>query len=209
MKINLSRTFAIPILTATLALGGCAATKMLVSEWNNPGYASPSFKRIMVGGSAGQTSIRRNFEDEFVSQLRAAGVDAMPSYRYMPEHEDIDEAKLKLAARPAGAEAVIVTGAVSVEQKTEYGPSYYPSPSFGIFGAPVGAIWSAPYGAPSVYRYDVYTAETTLYDVTKNDVVWSGTMKTTQPDNMNTMIKSYVETVIKALAEKNLLGLRK
>src|SRR5947209_3467747 len=72
MSIALLRFLALPILTVTLALAGCSTNKMIVSEWSNPGYASSSFRTIMVGGLGGQSSIGRNFEDEFVTQLKAA-----------------------------------------------------------------------------------------------------------------------------------------
>jgi hypothetical protein len=192
-----------------LILGGCASSNTLVSQWSNPGYTAQSFKRLMVAGIGGETSIRRNFEDEFVTQLRAAGVDALPSYRYMAEEEKIDEAKLKQAARTAGRDAVIFARAVNVEQKTEYGPSYYPTPSFGIFGRNVGAVWHGLYGSPSVRRYNEYTSETTLHDLAKNEVVWTGTVKTTEPENVNKAINEYVAAVIKALSEKNLLPIKK
>ncbi len=103
MSIALLRFLPLPIVIATLALAGCSTNKMIVSEWSNPGYASSSFRTIMVGGLGGQSSIGRNFEDEFVTQLKAAGVDALPSYRYIPDHEKVDEAGLKEAARPASA----------------------------------------------------------------------------------------------------------
>src|SRR2546426_7104512 len=209
MNITLSRVFALLVLTAALALAGCSTTKPIVNEWSNPGYTSSSFARIMAGGAGEQTSILRNFEDEFVAQLRAAGVDALPSYRYIPEDQSIDEAKLKQAAKGAGADAAILARSVNVERKTEYGPSYYPGTSFGVFGSHVGVSWSGLYGAPSIRHYDVYTSETTLYDVAKNDVVWAGTVQTTQPENVNTAIKSYVEAVVKALNEKNLLRIKK
>ncbi|MGH7829662.1 MAG: hypothetical protein ACREP8_05745 [Candidatus Binatia bacterium] len=209
MSISLRRIFAVPILIAALAPAGCSTMKPMVSEWSNPAYASSSFKRIMVGGVDGQTSIRRNFEDEFVTQLRAAGVDALASYRYIPEDQKIDEAQLKRAAQKARADAAILARSVSVEQKTDYGPGYYPSPAFGIFGPHFGVSWSGPYGAPRVHRYDVYTSEATLYDVTKNELVWTGTVQTSQPDNVNAAIKSYVEAVVKALKEKNLVGVKK
>lgn len=208
MNINLSR-LAIAMLTATLALAGCSATRPVVSEWSHPGYSSASFKRIMVGGVDRKTSIRRIFEDEFVAQLRSAGIDALPSYRHIPEDEKIEEAKIKQAAQQAGADAVILARAVSIEQKTDYGPSYYPVPVFGIFGSHGGAMWSGPYGAPSPHRYDVYTSETTLYDLSKNELVWTATVKTAEPDNTNTATKRYVEAIIKALNEKNLLGTKK
>ena len=209
MNSRFARVFVFPVLIATLGLAGCATSQMIVSEWSNPAYNSSSFRRIMVGGIGEQASIRRNFEDEFVAQLRAAGVDALPSYRYTSEEEKIDETKLKQAAREARADAAIIARAVNVEQKTEVSPSYYPSPVFGIFGRHVGATWSGPYGAPAVYRYNVYTSETTLHDIGMNEVVWSGTVRTSEPENMNKAIKSYVEAVIKALNEKNLLAVKK
>jgi len=200
--------FTVIFLSAALALGGCATSNQLVSQWSNPGYVSPSFKRIMVGGSGGEKAIRRNFEDEFVLQLKAAGIDAVPSYRYLPEEDNLDEAKLKKAAKEAGADAVILARSVGVEQRTEYRDDYYsyphPAAAFGFFGHRFGASWFLP-GPRSVRHYDVYTSEATLYDVAKNEVVWSGTLKTVQPDNFSAAIKDYVEKVVKALKEKKLL----
>ena len=101
---KLRHAFLFFVVVAAFALVGCSTTQMIVSEWSSPSYASASFRRIMVGGVGEQTSIRRNFEDEFVAQLRAAGIDAVPSYRYIAEDERVDEAKLRRAAREAGFE---------------------------------------------------------------------------------------------------------
>jgi hypothetical protein len=77
-------TFELGGLIAALMFAGCASTE-LVNQWSNPAYTSPSFKRVMVIGVTRQASIRRNFEDEFVTQLKAVGVDAVPSYQYIPD----------------------------------------------------------------------------------------------------------------------------
>jgi hypothetical protein len=206
MKTSLLRSVGVVIVA--LGLSGCAATNPIVSEWRNPAYGEAAFKRIMVGGLGGETSVRRNFEDEFVVQLRAIGIDALPSYRYLGEDEKLDETKLKQIAQKAGADATLFARSINVEQKTQWGPSYYPTPWFGIFGSHVGATWQGSYGAPSVYRYNEYTSETTLYDLGKNDVVWTGTIVTTEPENVKTAIRSYVEAVIKALRENNFLPAR-
>jgi hypothetical protein len=198
--------FVLRILAVLIALqiaNGCAATTPIVSEWRNPAYSSASFRRIVVGGLGGETSIRRNFEDEFVAQLRAAGVDALPSYRVIPDEEKIDETKLKQAAQKAGADAALFARLIQVEEKRQYGPGYFPHTSLGVFGSHVGASWYGLGGAPTVYRYNEYVSETTLYDVGKNEVVWTATIKTTEPENMRTAIKSYVDAVMKTLQEKN------
>jgi hypothetical protein len=192
------------IVSVTLALSACSTATPIVSEWRNPADASGPFKRIMVGGPSGETSARRNFEDEFVVQLQAAGIDALASYRYIPENEGIDETKLKQAAQKARANAVLFVRSVKMEQKTNFGPTF-PYLSFGIFGSNVGASWSGLPAATGPYRYNEYTSETALYDVAKNELVWTGTIKTTEPENVQTAIKSYVEAVMKALDAQNLL----
>jgi len=188
-----------------LVVAGCSTTTPIVSEWRNPAYASASFSRIMIGGLGGDASTRRNFEDEFIAQLRAAGADGLASYRYVLEGSDADENRLRDAARKAGADALILTRLVRVEERTQYGGSSFPSTSFGIFGSHVGASWSGLGGAPSAYRFNEYTTETALHDVAKNEVVWTGTTKTSETEGGRTAIKSAVEAVVKSLAEKNLL----
>lgn len=210
MKLfNLPRPIVIAALISFLILAGCSTANFIVSEWRNPAYVAPGFKTVMVGGLSEQTSVRRNFEDEFLAQLKAAGVDVLPSYRYLPDDEKIDDAKLKQVARKAGADALIVARPVKVEQKTEYGPSYYPTPSIGIFGGHVAGVWQVPYGASSITRYTEYTSEATLYDLAKDEIVWTATLRTSELENLKTAVKLYVESVINALKEKNLLGVKK
>lgn len=193
------------ILFLLALLAGCSTANPIVSEWRNPQYSSGSFRRVLVGAVGEDTSVRRNFEDEFVAQLRAAGVDATPSYQVIAENEKIDESRLKEAARKTNMDALMLARLIQVEQKTQYGPGYFPYTSFGIFGSNVGASWHGLGGAPSVYRYNEYVSEATLHDVNKNDVVWTGTIRTTEPENVRTGIRSYVEAVMKALQEKNLV----
>jgi hypothetical protein len=208
MSRRLGALLGAPIIfIAALFLASCSTQPVMVSEWSNPNYNSPGFDRIMVGSAGEQDSIRRNLEDEFVAQLGAAGLRALPGYRYVREDEKIDETGLKDAAQRVGTDAAIIVRSVNVEQKTNVPPPIYPS--IGIFGPNVGASWSGFPGVLGVQRYKVYTSEVTLYDVKRNETVWTGTVRMSEPDNVNAAIKGYVGTVIKALSDKNLLGAKK
>jgi hypothetical protein len=44
--------------------------------------------------------------------------------------------------------------------------------------------------------------------VAKNEIVWTGTVKTQEPEDVKAAIKNYVQAVIKSLQERNLLSLR-
>jgi hypothetical protein len=189
-----------------LALNGCSTTATpIVSEWRNPAQTSGSFQRLMIGGPSGDVSVRRNFEDEFVTQLAAVGVNASPSYRYMPENDETNENNLKQAAQKARADGLLFMRSVKVEEKTNY-PTIGPEISFGIFGSNAGAGWSGIPGSSGPYRYNEYTSETALYDVAKNELVWTGTVKTKEPANVQAAIRSYVQTITKALAAQNLFA---
>ena len=192
------------IALATFALNGCSTAPPAVSQWRNPAVPSGSFQRLMVGGPSDTATLRRNFEDEFVAQLAALGVNGMPSYRYIPEIEAASETNLKAAAQKAGADGVLLMRSIKVEEKTRY-PTVGPELSFGIFGSNAAAEWTGIPGASLPYRYNEYTSETVLYDVARNDLVWTGTVTTAERQNAQTAIASYVQAITKALAAQNLL----
>ena len=151
--------------------------------------------------------IRRTFEDEFVAKLKATGVNAVPSYRYIPEDGQAAEARLTEAVKQAGADAAFITRLVRVEKKTEVTPGFYqpaPAVTFGFYPG-YSAAWLGYYDPPTIYQCDIYISETSLYDLTKNQLVWSGTVQTVDPSDIDKEIKRYVDTVIEALKSKNLL----
>jgi hypothetical protein len=196
------RIFALAMAVA-LGLTACAASTKIVNQWVNPDYTSPRFRKMMVIGVSKQPSIRRTFEDEFVKQLKVAGVEAVPSYLYIPEDGQVDEGRLQEAVKRANADAVIITRLVRVEKKTEMSPGFYQPGPFGFYGG-YSAAWLGYYEPPRIYQYDVYISETSLYDM--NQLVWAGTVETTDPGDINKEIERYVDTVIDALKSKKLLA---
>jgi hypothetical protein len=205
MQFSPVRVFVVAIALAFVP-AGCAATK-IVTQWSNPDYASPRFKKILVIGVSKQPSIRRTFEEEFVNKLKAVGVDAVPSYLYITEDGQVDEARLNEAVKKANADAVIITRLVRVEKKTEVSPGFYqPAPAigYGFYGG-YSSAWLGYYEPPRIYEYEVYTSETSLYDVTKNQMVWTGTAETTDPGDIGNEIKRYVDIVVDALKSKKVL----
>ena len=188
-----------------LLLSGCGATQ-IINQWANPSYSAASFKRILVIGVSKQASIRRTFEDEFVARLKAIGVDAVPSYEFIPEVGQVLEPRLKETVKQVGADAVIITRLVRVEKKADASPGPYgPFPGFGFYRW-YSSAWVGFYEPPRLNFYDIYISETSLYDVKKDQLVWSGIAKTTELGDIGKEIKEYIKTVIHALGKKNLLG---
>ena len=193
------------VLLLALAAAGCATTRV-IHEWSNPDFGSPPrFKKVIVVGISKQESVRRSFEDEFVTKLKAAGVDAVPGYRFITEEGPVEEPRLREAVAQAGADAMLVTRLLRMEQRYQMGPYYYypPPPGLGFYRGYAGA-WYGYYDSPT-YPYEVYISETSLYDRVKNVLVWTGTVETTSAD-ISKDIAHYVDAVIEALRKKNLLA---
>jgi len=198
---------SVSAVTIVVGIIGCAASTKIVNEWRNPDYSSPRFRKMFVIAVSSNPGIRRTFEDEFVAKLKAVDVDAAPSYRYIPEEGQTAEARMLEMVKQAGADAAIITRLVREEKKTEVTPGFYrpaPAVTFGFYPG-YSAAWLGCYDPPTIYQRDIYISETNLYDLTKNQLVWSGTVQTVDPSDINKEIKRYVDTVIEALKSKNLL----
>jgi hypothetical protein len=195
-------------LALSITLAACASTS-LVNEWKAPEYSGSGFERIMVMGVTHQTSTRRLFEDEFVAQIKAAGIDAVQSYTVLPEDGPVDEEKLVRAVGAAEADGVISTRLVKVEQKMHVTSGHYrPAPYMDFYGW-YSTTWMGFYDPPMVYQYDLYTSETSLYAMPENKVVWSGTARTAAPgSDIRKEIASYAKIMIKAMKEAGVLSSR-
>jgi hypothetical protein len=89
--------------------------------------------------------------------------------------------------------------------KADVAPGPYgPFPGFGFYRW-YSSAWVGFYEPPRVNFYDIYISETSLYDVAKDRLVWSGIAKTTDLGDIGKEMKEYVEVVIRALNKKNLL----
>ena len=126
-----------------------------------------------------EPGIRRSFEDEFVAKLKAMGVDAVAGYRFITEDGPVEEPRLREAVGQAGADATLVTRFVRVERKYSVSPTDYYYPPVVGFGFYRGytAAWLGYYEPATVYPYDVFISETSLYDIARNQLIWSGTSR--------------------------------
>ncbi|MFZ5558409.1 MAG: hypothetical protein ACOZDY_17105 [Pseudomonadota bacterium] len=195
------------VLAAAALMAGCASTQF-TNIWKDPNYVGGPFKKIVVMGVSGEDARRRTFEDIFTAKLRAAGVEAVPSYTLVPENGKVDKERLRAAVQKAGADGALVTRLVSIDHETRYSPGYVSVvPAVGYYRDFYGYYSSAwtYYTPPQVYQYDVVTLETNLWDVTKESLVWSATTETFAPGEFRREVAAFSDLVVGALREKRLI----
>ena len=185
------------LLAVTLfVLAGCSTTQVKDS-WKDPAFAGPPLKQVMVFGVSKSDSNRRVFEDGFSKALQAAGVGASPGYAAVPESGAVSNERIEAALKQTRSDAILVVRVLRVKQNIDVKPGYV-SPGFygrGYRGY-YGGAWATT--APDVDVYDVITIESTLFNVSVDKPVWSGTTELTEPKS----VAAATEQLAKALITK-------
>jgi len=190
---------------AVLVLSSCASTE-LTNSWRSPDYKGGALKKIFVVGVSKQAALRRTFEDEFVKQLKGAGVDAIASYTSVPQPAEADAARLKQAARGSGADGILVTRLVRAGTDPQFTPAFHPTPG-SSFDAGYPAVWTGYHEPAAAPTPETVVLETNLYGGGDEFVLlWSGTTQTFAPSGeLQKDIQGFGELVIERLRKEKLI----
>ena len=185
-------------------VGGCASSTQLVNTWQDPKFAGPAFKSIMVIDVTKQAGLRRTVEDELARQLEARGVQAVQSYTLIPEDGEVPKDRLAQAVAQAGVQGVLIIRLVQTRQQTQVYPGTYTPPPYMFYGY-YSSSWIGFYDPPQVYTYDVVTAETNLFDAKGETLIWSGATETFAPRDIKKDIQEFAGVIIKSLTGSGLI----
>jgi len=180
-----------------LLLAACASTS-LTNSWSNPNYKGPPLRRLLVVGVSSQPAQRRTFEDEFVKELKGAGVDAVASYNFIAEDGQVEEARMKQAVKEAGADGVLITRLVRIDVNTQVSPAYRPAGFYGGYSY----AWGGFYDPAAVTTTDTIVLETSLYGVDNSGLLWSGTTQTFAPTSIKENTPGFAKIIIGALQKQ-------
>jgi hypothetical protein len=137
----------------SLTLLGCASTSTtLDAQWVNPQYAGKrSVKSVMVMSAVRDSTNRRIFEDRMVAALNAAGVQAVQSYKLIPEEGPVGEDRLRSAVAQAGVSHAMVTRIINVSTQVNVSPGMVMGPAWGP-GWGWGGGWGPGWGGFAGYQ---------------------------------------------------------
>ena len=202
---KISRYFA--TIFCLLIISSCSNTK-ITSTWMDSKKAGTSYNDILIIGIAKEEHNRRLFEEQFSTQLTAAGIESEVSYRILPEGTEINRDNVSAAIKGKEIDAVIVTHMVSVEEETVYRQNMDYRPTYGYNN---GLYNYYPHVNSYVHQpgyyttHDVVILETNLYEVKSEELVWSAQSRSFAPESAKEVIDDLVKLVIKDLKEKGLI----
>lgn len=162
----------------------------------------------MVLGIAKDPANRKFFEDEFVRELKARGVDAIASYALLPETKQKDTVAIAEKISEQGSDAVLVTRLVSKQGAQIYVPGtvYRPNIYYDTWVDYFGYSYQALFMKDAVADDELALLETNVYDAMNKNMIWAGTSETEMLGSDQITIKATIGAMVSSMAGQKLLG---
>ncbi len=161
-------------------------------------------KKVAAVVMTADDSLRVSGEEALAGELTARGLAGVPTYRIAPKEELRKSETAKVWFERAGVEGIVVVRPVGAEQRTAYNPGTWVSPYYSTLWGYWGQGWGSMYVPGSSRRETVITVETTIYSVTKNQLLWAAVTETSDPDNLQKFVSELVKESVKQLHEQGL-----
>lgn len=203
------------IILVSLSLQAACTSMKFTDVWVDENHSGQPYRNILVIGIADTRGNREDFENYFVEQLEAAGVNALESIKILPDTTKISRETVLAAIYGLGIDAAIVTHMSSIKEEEYVIPSRR-----------IGVVYGYGYG-PGYYNYSMYDytpyvshyvqlpgyynthevvgLETNLYDINTEKLVWSGKSSQFAPDSVDDVIVQLTRLVIDDMKKKKLL----
>jgi len=152
---------------------------------------------------------RRIWEDAFVVALRQRGILATPSYRAFPDSVPSENA-LDDVMRETSYDGIVLSRRLGTQELRHYVPPTYTAygggPRWGRFYGRYRSFYGATYQPGYVEAERVVSNEITVWDARKEgNMVWSGTARTSNPQNANDLASSLADLVVSQLAKDGIV----
>jgi hypothetical protein len=199
---NLSAT----ALVGTLAVTVLSAAPQFTSAWRSPDAGSVSFagKRVAALVITQDDSLRVAGEESLARELTGRGLQAVATYRIAPKEELQSGDRAKAWFEKAGVEGVVAMRPVSSEKRTTYNPGVWMSPAYSTLWGYYGYGWGAVYVPGSIDRNTIVVVETTIYSVSRNQLLWAAVSETKDPKALQQFVEDLVKESVKELQKQGL-----
>jgi hypothetical protein len=192
-----ARTLAAATVLAAV-LAGCGSTHS-TAIWRDPNAKGTAFKKILVGAMGVDTNARRTVEDALVARLPKGS--AVASYSVLPEGQERDVERLR-ALLAEGYDGVLVVRLLEVGQELQRDTTTTATNVYGYWGYSATAMYSNR----TLDLAKVVRVESKLFDLAKQEPVWSMETETMDPQDRAQTVESFVDFLVKKLSSDGLLA---
>jgi hypothetical protein len=189
-------------------LCACTASTVFTSTWKSPDAVriDPAGKTVVAVFVTSNEGQRRSAEDLLAADLTAKGAHGIPSYTLVTNDQRGDAEGARYRFKSAGASGIVVMRVVGKDQQVTYSPGAPMPAYYGGFGPYWGYGWSNAYSPGYLQTDTLISVETLIYSVQQDKLLWAGTSRTTNPNDLSALIGDVANAVTQELTKQGLLG---
>jgi hypothetical protein len=199
---------ALAFFGVAVAAVGCTSTTF-TSTWKAPDaqVLDPAGRRVAAVFISKDESSRRVAEDTMVRRLQERGAEGIASYTVIPTDALRDLDKVRASLAEAGVEGVVIMRVIGQKERIS---STSPRPTFAPYYWRFSQYWNYGWGVayvPSEVRTDtILSMETLVYSLRDDKLLWAGTSRTTNPDDIDELVTEVAAAAAKQMAAQGLLA---
>lgn len=169
------------------------ASAKFKSTWMAPDAGPFQFtgKKVAAVVITDDLALQMSAEEALARELTARKVNGVASYRMIPKEELRDRDKAKAWFERTKVEGVVVMRVVSSEKETVYTPTVWSTAYYSSFWGYYGTSWTAV-RSYKVSQDRIITIETLIFDLAKDKLIWAGVSETTNPKDVQSVVKDLV-----------------
>jgi hypothetical protein len=186
------------ILALSVTFIHACATTALTSVWKNETYQGGPLRKILIIGVDRKQETKILLENEFALQLKAKGIDAVPSHTVLPEDTILEKEMITAKISELRIDSVLIATLVDVKETEAYESSAFFAPT-GYYGY----YMQCCYNVMSGYNVEI---ETRIFDAHYDTLIWSALSATVLERAPEKTIKSYIASIVSELQNGKLLN---
>jgi hypothetical protein len=190
-----------------MLLAACSTTR-LTGTWKDESLAGKTFQKFLIVGAAKDQRVRELFEDEFVRQLEAQGVKAIPSYTIIPAAKMLDRTTIASNIAEYGIDAVLITRLSELKQEREMdaGSTYQiPYAYYNQMHEYYKKGQEASQEISPLLTHKVLVLETNIYSADTEKLVWATAADIALQDTINTLTKDFIKAVVAQMVSDKII----
>ena len=198
------------LLTTIALVGAALATVSAAIEFTatyksiDAGSVSFAGKKVAALVISNDDSLRMAGEESLARELSARGMQAVATYRMAPK----EELRTAETARPwferANVEGVVALRPVIVDTRQAYTAGTWVNPNYSTLWGYYGYGWGSVYVIGTVPKATRVTLETTIYSVSRNQLLWAAVTQTTSSGDLREFVEDLAKEMTKEMQKQGL-----
>ncbi len=206
MNKDRNRCLPATLVATVVAVTLLSAAPKFTSAWRSPEAGAVTFagKKVAALVISQDDSLRISGEEALVRELTARGLQSIAMYRIAPKEELQSADRARVWLEKANVEGLVAMRPVSSEKRTIYNPGIWVNPSYSTLWGYYGYGWTNLYIPGSVDRDTIVVVETTIYSVSRNQLMWAAVSETRNPKTLQRFVEDLVKQSVKELHKQGL-----